>query len=69
MKKDLSTDPSYQQQLKRLRGFMTKKMTALCDEFKTCTWYRDHWMHKKYSIKAAAKGRFGPLPPIEPVRR
>lgn len=69
MKKDVSADPSYQQQLKRLRGFMTKKMTALRDEFKACTWYRDHWMYRKYSIKAAAKGEFGPLPPIEPLRR
>ena len=69
MKKDVIADPSYTQQLKRLRGFMTKKMTALRDEFKACTWYRDNWMYRKYSIKAAAKGEFGPLPPIEPLRR
>ena len=69
MKKDVIADPSYRQQLKRLRGFMTKRMTDLRDEFKPCTWYRDNWMYKKYSIKAAAKGQFGPLPPIEPLRR
>ncbi len=35
MKKDVSADLSYQQQLKRLRGFMTKKMTVLHDESKS----------------------------------
>lgn len=69
MKKDISTAPSSQQSLKRLRGFMAKEMTALQDEFKPCTWYRDHWMYKTYSIKAAAKGEFGPLGPIEPKRK
>lgn len=69
MKKDVSADPSYQQQLKHLRSYMTKKMTSLNDEFRPCTWYRDHWMYKKYSVKTAAKGDFGPLPPIEPMRK
>ena len=43
-------------------------MKELNDEFKPSTWYRDHWMYKNYSIKAAAKGEFGPIPPIEPNR-
>ena len=47
---------------------MADKMEELNDEFKPCTWYRDHWMYNNYSIKAAAKGEFGPLPPITPYR-
>ena len=69
MKKDVSAEPLYQQEFKRLRGFMIRRMASLHDEFKACTWYRDHWMYKNYSIKAAAKGEFGPLPPIEPMRK
>jgi len=48
---------------------MEEKMKDLNDGFHPCTWYRDHWMHEKYSIKASAKGEFGPLPPIEPNRK
>jgi hypothetical protein len=44
-------------------------MTDLKDEFKPCSWYRDHWMYKNYSVAAAARGKFGPLPPIEPRRK
>ncbi|WP_102407590.1 sulfatase [Parabacteroides bouchesdurhonensis] len=58
----------YASVLKKLRKEMTGKMAELNDEFKPCTWYRDHWMYKNYSIKAAAHGEFGPLPPIEPYR-
>lgn len=68
-KHDVAGEAAYKEDLVRLRGIMTDKMTELKDEFKPCTWYRDHWMHKKYSIKAGAKGVFGPLPPIEPNRR
>ena len=50
-------------------GASTTKMAELKDEFHTCTWYRDHWMYKNFSIKAAAQGEFGPLPPIEPQRK
>ena len=68
MENEVSTDPAYQNELNRLRNLMLKKMNELNDEFHTCSWYRDHWMYKDYSIKASAKGEFGPLPPIEPKR-
>jgi len=55
--------------LARLRGIMKAKMTELKVEFKPCSWCRDNWMYKKYSVAAGAKGKFGPLPPIEPKRR
>ena len=55
--------------LGRLRTFMHAKMSELNDTFKPCTWYRDHWMYKTYSIQAAARGPFGPLPPPEPNRK
>ena len=55
--------------LNKLRNEMNQKMKELNDEFHPCTWYRDHWMYKNFSIKAAAKGDFGPIPPIEPVRK
>ena len=69
MKKDVSADPSYRQQLDTLRKRLAERMTALNDEFRPCTWYRDHWMYKKYSVRAAARGDFGPLPPVEPKRK
>lgn len=58
----------YKLTLKRLQEEMSGKMKDLNDEFKPCTWYREHWMYKNYSIKAAAKGEFGPLPPVTPYR-
>jgi arylsulfatase A-like enzyme len=68
-KNNVAGEAVYRDDLTRLRRIMDDKMTELKDEFKPCSWYRDHWMHKKYSIKAAAKGLFGPLPPIEPDRK
>lgn len=67
-KKNLINDPSYASVVAILRKQMKTKMEELNDEFKPSTWYRDHWMYKTYSIKASAKGEFGPLPPIEPYR-
>ncbi|MDP6524052.1 MAG: sulfatase [Kiritimatiellia bacterium] len=68
-KTDVVADPAYKEDLSRLQGIMKDQMAGLKDEFKPCSWYRDNWMHKNYSVKAAAKGPFGPLPPIEPKRR
>ncbi len=68
-KHNVAEEAAYNHDLERLRRVMRDKMNELKDEFKPCTWYRDHWMHKKYSIKAAAKGLFGPLAPIEPNRK
>lgn len=66
---DVAADPQYADQLQRLRGWMQAKMEGLGDEFRPCTWYRDRWMYKNYSVKAAARGEFGPLAPIEPKRK
>ncbi len=52
-----------------MRGRMAEKMEELNDEFKPCAWYRDHWMYKGYSIESSARGKFGPLPPVEPRRK
>lgn len=68
MKRNLIDEKEYRPVLSTLRTQMKEKMAELKDEFKPCTWYRDHWMYKNYSIRAAAKGVFGPLPPIVPYR-
>lgn len=68
MKTDVAQDPSYAQEIRRLRTLMARRMEDLNDDFQKCTWYRDHWMYKKFSVKAVARGEFGPLPPIEPKR-
>lgn len=65
---DLAGNPEYKKILANYRNIMKRKMKELNDEFKPCTWYRDNWMYKGYSIKAAAQGEFKPLPPIEPIR-
>ena len=69
MKNNLINDRNYSTQLNVSRKQMKNKMEELNDEFNPCTWYRDNWMYKDYSIKAGARGEFGPLPPIEPERR
>lgn len=68
MTRNVAEDKKYAKVLASLRSGMAAKMEELNNEFKPCTWYRDHWMYKDFSIKAAAHGEFGPLPPIEPVR-
>lgn len=68
MKENVIDNPKYAATRDQLRSKMAAKMTELNDEFHTCTWYRDHWMYKNFSIQEAAKGKFGPLPPIEPQR-
>jgi arylsulfatase A-like enzyme len=68
-KTDVADEAKYAVDLDRLRKIMKSKMAELKDEFKPCSWYRDNWMYKKYSIAAGAKGKFGPIPPIEPKRR
>ncbi|MHC4753958.1 MAG: sulfatase family protein [Planctomycetota bacterium] len=69
MKSDVIRDSSYTNDLNRLRNCMTKKMKDLKDEFHKCSWYRDNWTYKNYSVKSCAKGEFGPLRPIEPERK
>ena len=68
-KVNVATVKGYLSVLGKLRAEMSKKMEELKDEFHPCSWYRDHWMYKEFSIKAAASGEFGPLSPIEPFRK
>lgn len=68
-KKNVAGDAAYRPDLERLRKSMEEKMSALNDGFHECSWYRDNWMHENYSIKASARGTFGPLPPITPRRK
>lgn len=65
---NFADDPAYAAVKKDLRKRMEHKMKQLNDVFMPCTWYRDRWMYKSYSIKASARGEFGPLPPVEPLR-
>lgn len=67
-KVNLASDKKYRRVMKLMRKRMAAKMEEIGDEFHTCTWYRDHWTYKGFSIKAAAHGEFGPLPPLEPNR-
>jgi len=66
---NLIADKKYKSVAKKLRNEMAGKMKELNDEFMPCSWYRDNWMYKRFSIRAAAKGEFGPLPPLEPERK
>jgi arylsulfatase A-like enzyme len=68
-KTDIVADRTYKEELARLQGIMNSKMSELKDDFNPCSWYRDNWMYKRYSVKAGAKGTFHPLPPIEPERK
>lgn len=68
-KNNVIGDKKYRSVAKMMRGRMAEKMEELNDEFKPCTWYRDHWMYKGYSIESSARGKFGPLPPVEPRRK
>jgi hypothetical protein len=65
---DVSDDPGYANDRMRLVELMEARMADLNDGLHRCTWYRDNWMYKEYSIQAGARGPFGPLPPIEPLR-
>jgi len=69
MKENVAGKKEFASTMKKMRSRMQSKMAELSDEFKPCTWYHDNWMYKDFSIKAAAKGTFGPLPPLEPMRK
>lgn len=55
---NLVSDPFYKDVLDDLKNKMQAKMNTLHDEFKPCTWYRDHWTDGKRNIIASAKGKF-----------
>ncbi len=56
--KNIINDDNYIGTANELRQFMAKKMKVLNDEFKACTWYKDHWVDKDRNIIKSAKGVF-----------
>lgn len=56
-KTNLVSNPDYADKLNEMRSKMASRMEELNDEFKQCTWYRDHWTENRV-IKASARGRF-----------
>lgn len=54
---NLSQHPDFQKDLKRMRQWLAEKMLATRDEFKPCTWYRDHWTENRVILRGSA-GQF-----------
>jgi arylsulfatase A-like enzyme len=68
---NLVSDPEWSEKLLEMRNGVADKMAEINDEFKPCTWYRDHWMDPddEFSIIGAAQGPFtGPYPPVSSMR-
>lgn len=65
---NLAGDAGSQSTIEELRDAMAAKMLGIGDEFRPCTWYRDHWMapDDPLSVVASARGPF--LGPYAPVR-
>lgn len=55
---NLVSDPFYADVYENLKSKMQKKMAALNDEFKPCSWYKDRWTDGKRNIIASAVGKF-----------
>jgi arylsulfatase A-like enzyme len=55
---NLIADAYYKNVRDALKHKMKAKMSSLNDEFKPCTWYRDHWTDGNRNIIASAKGKF-----------
>ena len=51
---NLAGDPGYAELLAKFREMLQQKMRSLHDEFKQCTWYRDHWTKDRNIIHTAA---------------
>ena len=51
-KRDLAGDPAHSEKLAELRRKMNQKMAAIHDEFKPCSWYRDHWIQDRVIMRA-----------------
>jgi arylsulfatase A-like enzyme len=56
--KNLVGDADYKDVYTDLKYKMESKIKLLKDDFKPCTWYRDHWTDGKRNIIASAKGKF-----------
>ena len=55
-KADLAADPGHADKLAELRGRMNRKMAAIHDTFKPCSWYRDHWTGDRVIMRAGPGG-------------
>jgi len=51
-KVNLATNPSYKTKLTGLRKQLNKKLTSIHDEFKECSWYRDHWTEQRVIMRS-----------------
>jgi arylsulfatase A-like enzyme len=51
-KTDLAGDPGHAAKLAELRDKMNGKMVLIHDEFKPCSWYRDHWTEDRVIMRA-----------------
>ena len=48
---------------------MNQKMLAIHDDFKPCSWYRDHWTKDRIILRASPgefKRELGPTIKVEP---
>jgi arylsulfatase A-like enzyme len=50
---NLSDDPAHASRLAEFREKLSEKMHSLQDEFKPCTWYRDHWTEDRKIVHTA----------------
>jgi arylsulfatase A-like enzyme len=51
-KTDLATNPAHAAKLADLRRKMNAKMVAIHDDFKPCSWYRDHWTDDRVIMRS-----------------
>jgi arylsulfatase A-like enzyme len=51
-KTDLAGDPKHAGTLAELRGRMNRKMAAIHDAFKPCSWYRDQWTDDRVIMRS-----------------
>ena len=47
---NLIDNPDFANDAKRLRQWLNEKMLATHDEFKPCSWYRDHWTSNRHIL-------------------
>jgi arylsulfatase A-like enzyme len=51
-KTDLAAEAAHADKLAELRRKMNDKMAAIHDEFKPCSWYRDHWTDDRVIMRS-----------------
>ncbi len=50
---NLVEDPAYTTVLAQLREMLVDRMHMLNDDFRSCTWYRDHWTRNRVILRSA----------------